>query len=434
MDKNDLIRRIEAKKKELAPKLTAYQELTDGAVDENNKPRAFTAEEFEKHERIGTEVNALNAEITVAQAMLKALRFSDAEDEKTAESYNLSGADKLPQASEEYKNDFCDFLRNGAKDGSKLYGHFAGGNFQNLEGTSPSTGTVLIPTILERTIMQEAAARSPLMMVSRVINIATRKNQIPFIGDIGVLAPRGEAESYVKTEPAMAAKVLDIFNFGGLFPVSMELIEDADGLEAMFGPVFGRALAETVEEYGLKGTGGKTAFTDLAGDAVTLTITGKVPPGILTLGTGIVPSVAAGAVAAVSYDDVVKLKQGVESQAARRGVYLLAKAFETAALLLKDTTGRPLWTPSMSVGQPATLNGSNYYVSDRLAAPGASAVSALFGDFANAHTIAIKKGLTVKTSDHFYFGNNMRAVAADVRMGALVGYNQSIAKLAHPAE
>lgn len=432
MDRNDLIRRIDAKKTELAPRLVEYEKLVAGAVDEKKETRPFTAEEFERHEKIAVEVNALNSEITTARAMLKAIEFSDAEDEQTASDMRLSGVEKLPQASEEYKEDFCDFIRNGAKDGSKLYSHF-GANFQNLEGTSPSTGSVLIPTTLERKILQETAKLSPLMAISRVINIATRKNQIPFIGDIGVLAPRGEAESYVKTEPTLANKNLDIFNFGGLFPVSMELLEDSDGLEAMFGPVFGRALAETVEEYGLKGTGGQTAFTDLSGNPTTLTITNKVPPGILTQAAGIVPPVTGSAVATIAYQDIVNLKQGVVAEARRTGVYLLSAGFETQSLALKGTDGRPMWAPSMIAGQPATLNGSGYYVSDRLADPIKNGTSALFGAFATAHTIAIRKGLTVKTSDHFYFGNNMRAVAADVRFGALVGYNKMIAKLVHPA-
>jgi HK97 family phage major capsid protein len=433
MDPQDLLRIITASKEALGPKLKAYDDLVKAAVDKDGNPRAFTGEEFTAHENIGKEINGLNSQILTAQSALQATRLIEATDDRTAEQLGLAGRDKLPHAQDSYREDFLAFVKSDGKDRSKLEAHFAGDQFLNITGTSPSTGSVLIPRILERTILQEAAKQSPLLMISNVRNIATRLNQIPFISDIGVMAPRSEAEAYSLTEPTIAGKNLDIFNFGGLIPVSIELMEDAEELERSFGSVWGRALADTVEEYGLKGTGGQVAFKNLAGSDVTLTITGKVPPGILTLGSGIVPSIAAAAHNALGYDDIVKVKQGVTASARANGVYLLGNDAETRCLLLKDTTGRPIWMPSLVAGQPATLNGSAYYVSDRIADVAATAVSMLFGDFAGAHQIAIKKGLTIKRSDHFYFGNGMVAFAGDVRMGALVGRNLAIAKLTHPA-
>lgn len=433
MDPQDLLRIINSSKEALGPKLKAYDDLVKAAVDSDGKPRAFTGEEFTAHENIGKEINALNSQIVTAQSALKATRLIEATDDRTAEQLGLAGREKLPHAQDSYREDFLAFVKAGAKDTSKLEAHFAGTEFLNITGTSPSTGSVLVPRVLERNILQEAAKNSPLLMISNVRNISSRANQIPFISDIGVMGPRAEAEAYVLTDPAIEGKNLDIFNFGALIPVSLELLEDAEELERSFASVWGRALADTVEEYGLLGAGGQTAFKNLAGADVTLTITGKVPPGILTLGSGTVPSIAAAAVAAIGYDDIVKVKQGVNASARRQGVYFLGNDAETRCLLLKDTTGRPLWMPSLVAGQPASLNGSAYYVSDRIAAAGASAVSMLFGDFAGAHQIAIKKGLTIKRSDHFYFGNNMVAFAGDVRMGALVGRKLAIAKLTHPA-
>lgn len=432
MDKQDLIRIISAKKEELKPKLAAYEDLTKKAVDDKGQPRAFTAEEFQTHEKIGLEINQCNSEIITAQAALKAVRLSDEQDDKTANDLGLSGGHKLPTASDEYQEKFCNFIAGGAQDPRELHAITRGHDIHNLTGTSPSTGTVLVPRELERGILQEAAAQSPLLMISNVRTTTSRALQIPFMGYLGVLAPRAEAESYVLTEPVIEGKNIDIHNFGGLFPVSVELSEDADELNAAFSRLWGQALADTVEEYGLLGATGKTSFTNLAGSGVTLTITGKVPPGILTLGDTIVGAVAAAANNALGYDDIIKLKQGVKAGARSRGVYLIGNDFETRALLLKDSTGRPIWSPSLVVGQPATLNGSSYYVSDKLAAVGASAVTALFGDFSGAHDIVIRKGLTVKRSEHFYFGNNMLAIAGDVRMGAIVGRKLSIAKLAHP--
>ena len=435
MDRNDLLRRIDAKKAELGPKLATYQKIIDGAVDDSGKPRAFTAEELGKHDQLGQEIQVLNSELTTAKAMLRVLDMSNESDERTASEFGLSGANKLPHASDEYREDFRAFMAAGAKAESagKLYGHFAGRNFENLTGTSPSTGSVLIPTTLERTILMEAAKESPLLSLSAVTMIDARKTQVPFIGEIGVMAPRGEAENYVKGEPELASKALDMFNFGSLFPVANELMDDAETLESTFGEIYGRAFGETVEEYGLKGTGGQTAFTSLADAAVTLTITGKVPPGILTLAAGTVPAYTTAAATAVAYADIIGLMQKVKPSAKRGATFMVSKGFETAVLLLVDSTGRPIWMPSLAAGVPATLCGAPYAVSDKLGAVEASATTALFGDFKRGHRIGIRKGLTVKTSGHFYFGNNSMAVAADVRFGALVLLKEYIAKLVQKA-
>ena len=51
----------------------------------------------------------------------------------------------------------------------------------------------------------------------------TLHSQIPFMGEIGVLAPRKEAEAYAGYDPSLSAKQIDIYNYGGLFRVSQEL-------------------------------------------------------------------------------------------------------------------------------------------------------------------------------------------------------------------
>ncbi|RYD42189.1 MAG: phage major capsid protein, partial [Verrucomicrobiaceae bacterium] len=177
------------------------------------------------------------------------------------------------------------------------------------------------------------------------------------------------------------------------------------------------------------GTGGQTAFTNQAGSGMTVTLAGRVCPGIRTLAAGTVPVVVALAAAAVAYDDVVKLKQAVVPEARQGGVYVISGDFETKALLLKDTTGRPIWTPSMIAGQAAQINGSPYEVSSKLDAATTGLNPAMFGNFKQGHRIAIRKGLMIKTSGHYLFGNGMIAVAGDVRWGAMVKYEKYIARL-----
>lgn len=432
MDRNDLLRREAALKNELQPKLEAYREVAEGAKNDKGEDRAFSADEWGKHEGLSAEISNLTNQLQSTKAALKAVDLSNAEDDKTAATLGLSGREKLPQASDEYAERFMDVMRGelNKQDAAELAKMIGNAElFQNITGTSPSTGAVLIPTVIETEILSEAAAESPLLMISDVMSISSKLNSIPFVADIGVLAPRAEGEEYARTEPTIAAKTLNIFNFGGLFPVSMELMEDAPQFERTFSRLAARALADTVEEYGLKGATGQTGFTNLAGSGVTLTITGKVPPGILTLADTIVPDPTAGAATTVSYADVVNLMQAVKPSARRRGVFSFSTQFETAVMLLADLQGRPLWVPAVMAGQPSQLMGKPYYVSNELGAVAANATPALFGDFSSAHKIAIKKGMTIKRSEHFYFGNNMLAVAMDLRFGSLVLFKEFIAKL-----
>ncbi|MEK7952777.1 phage major capsid protein [Luteolibacter soli] len=426
MDRQDIIRRIAATTALITPKLGEYEALikeTKGK-GENGADRPFTAEEMTKHVTLGKEINVLNSSLSTDKGMLKALDLSNASDDATAEQMNLPGREKLPQASDEYFEKFQALGRVGFN-----AARMDPEQFKALSTVSPSTGAVLIPTVIEQAILMEAASLCPLMRISGVEMTSTIHGQIPFMGELGVLAPRKETEAYAGYDPTLSAKAIDIYNYGGLFPVSQEIMDDAAGLPGAFARVWGRAYASTIEEYGWKGTGGQTAFFNQAGGAITVTLAGRVCPGIRTQNSTVVPVVVALAAAAVAYDDVVKLKQAVVPEARAGGVYVISTDFETKALLLKDTTGRPIWTPSMIAGQPAQINGSPYEVSSKLDAATTGLNPAFFGNFKQGHRIAVRKGLTIKTSEHYLFGNGMIAVAGDVRWGSLVEYNAYLARL-----
>ena len=78
-------------------------------------------------------------------------------------------------------------------------------------------------------------------------------------------------------------------------------------------------------------------------------------------------------------------------------------------------------------------NSSSSFLAEATTAVAATANSAFFGNFKRGHKIVIRKGLVVKTSDHYLFGNGMIAVAGDARWGATVKYKNYIARLNHPA-
>lgn len=93
-----------------------------------------------------------------------------------------------------------------------------------------------------------------------------------------------------------------------------------------------------------------------------------------------------GQTATVTYDDLIDLIHSVNSAYRARGAsFMLADSSLKVLRKLKDTTGRPIWTPgdaeSITNGAPATLCGYTYTVNDDMPAMAANAKSIAFGDF-----------------------------------------------------
>lgn len=93
-----------------------------------------------------------------------------------------------------------------------------------------------------------------------------------------------------------------------------------------------------------------------------------------------------GQTTSVIYDDLIDLIHSVNAAYRRRGAqFMLADSSLKVIRKLKDTTGRPIWTPgdseSVANAAPATICGHAYTVNDDMPAMAANAKSIAFGDF-----------------------------------------------------
>jgi HK97 family phage major capsid protein len=83
----------------------------------------------------------------------------------------------------------------------------------------------------------------------------------------------------------------------------------------------------------------------------------------------------------VIYDDLIDLKHSV-NRAYRAGAKYMMNDLSVAVVSkLKDTTGRPIWVPSVIAGAPDTLCGFPVAINDDVAVMAANARSIAFGDF-----------------------------------------------------
>ena len=112
----------------------------------------------------------------------------------------------------------------------------------------------------------------------------------------------------------------------------------------------------------------------------------------------------------VIYDDLIDLIHSVNS--AYRGNARFMFRDSTLAVLrkMKDTTGRPIWTPgdseSITNGAPATICGYQYTVNDDVAAMAANAKSIAFGDFSKFIIRDVAGSTTMRRFDDSAFALN----------------------------
>lgn len=82
----------------------------------------------------------------------------------------------------------------------------------------------------------------------------------------------------------------------------------------------------------------------------------------------------------VIYEDLVDLKHSVNRAYRSNAKYMMNDLSVAIVSKLKDTTGRPIWVPSVDVGAPDTLLGHAVQINDDVAVMAASAKSIAFGD------------------------------------------------------
>lgn len=119
-----------------------------------------------------------------------------------------------------------------------------------------------------------------------------------------------------------------------------------------------------------------------------------------TLPDGIIPKASTGKTGTtgqtltVTYDDLVDLKHSVNRAYRANGKFMLNDLSVAVVSKIKDTTGRPIWNPSIINGAPDTLLGFPVVVNDDMAVMAANAKSIAFGDLSK-YTIRDVSGTTV---------------------------------------
>ncbi len=366
------------------------RELADTAAEEN---RAFTAEEQGKWDALNSELDALDKRIGGVLDQEK--RAKDADDAFNA----LTGkpvtgpAGSTPAPGGGSQGELRKFFSGGA--GRTFDVRPPAGqpvDFRALSKLTAAAGLNTVPTSFYNQLVAHLIEVSGVMQASpTVLNTNSGEAlQIPKTTAHSTAAIVAEAGTIGTSEPTFGQVTLTSFKYGDLMQVSRELVDDTGvDLEGYLAMQVGRALGNALGAHLITGTG-----TGQPRGAVTDATLGK------TGGTGVA--------GAPIYDDLVDLQYSVISpyRSSRSCYWVLRDASVATLRKIKDTTGQPIWQPSMQLGAPDMLLGKPLVTDPFVAAVGLSAKSILFGDWSQ-YFVRMVGGLRFERSDDFAFSTDL---------------------------
>ncbi len=115
---------------------------------------------------------------------------------------------------------------------------------------------------------------------------------------------------------------------------------------------------------------------------------------------------ASGSTVTVAYDDLVELKHSVNRAYRAQAKFMINDSSVATLSKLKDTTGRPIWVPSLTADAPDTLLGHAVAVNDDMPVMAANAKSILFGDLSKYHIRDVAGTAALRRFDDSAFALN----------------------------
>lgn len=247
-----------------------------------------------------------------------------------------------------------------------------------MSTTTPAEGGYTVPAEIAAMVIEKLKAFGGMRDVASILTTASG-GALNFptsdgTGEVGEIV--GENAAAAAGDVTFGTIALPVFKYGSKkIALPVELIQDS--AIDVIGFVINR-LAERIARIQ------NTHFTVGAGT----TVPDGVIPKSATGKTG-----TTGQTLTVIYDDLVDLKHSVNRAYRRNARYMMNDLSVAVVSKLKDTTGRPIWTPAITLDAPDVLNGYPVAINDDMAVMAANAKSIAFGDFSK-YTIRDVAGST----------------------------------------
>jgi len=328
---------------------------------DNSGSAALPKGDQEQYDRLTIEINDLHDAIAQEQKLLDLMADEHFKDVTPA---NKSNAEPVDVNRSGYQN----WLKNGL-DGLTKEEMAAYRN--TMSTTTGSEGGFTVPSLIANSLISSLKNYSSMRNVAEII---TTQSGGPLAyptsdgtAEVGEIVPENTQATALDVVFGTAA--LNCYKFSSkVVAVPMELLQDSGiDIEAMVNNRLAERIGRINNQLFTTGTG-----------------TGQ-PFGIVTrASSGAVLST--GKTVTFDFDDLVNLQESIDDSYNMGGnaKFMLSQSARRTLRKLKDTAGRPIWTPGYELGAtagiPDLLMGSQVVINNDMAVPAANAKSIIYGD------------------------------------------------------
>lgn len=398
------------------------KDMDDLGAKRVEEKRAFTKEENEKFDTLLDEADQINRSITNLRKLEEQRGLSNESVEREAEKRG-KGVDETAELRKKESVAFRKWMITGSMEN---HNEEERNIMKDLQKRAQSAGTTtaggfLIPEGFSFEVDKALKDFGGVRQVARIITTSTG-NDIPYpkFNDTGNTGEQlDENTEAAEQDITFGSTTLKAYKYSSkAIIVSDELMQDsAFNIEQMLAEAFAIRIGRITNLRNTTGTGSSQA------------------QGVVTASTAISTTAAA---AAISFDDLINLKYGLDPAYRNNAVFMLNDSTLKAIIKLSIGTDydTPLWQASYREGAPDTILGHKYVINQDMASIGASAKSVLFGDFSH-YIIREVQGIWMKRmTDKYALQFSTGFVMGRRESGHYVGTtgNQSAIKhLAHAA-
>lgn len=378
----------------------SYKNLVELKNDKIDKAEKILADaEVNKRELTEDEAAELAEILDDVKRIKDALKISDelddSKDKQQKQEPTPAGSDNKPTQAQQDTRAFENFIR------GRVVHERAG------ELTKTDNGAV-IPTTIAQQIVKKVYDVSPVLQRSQKYNVKG-KLTIPYYDttDGGITVAYAEEFTPLTSSNGKFKNIsLDGFLAGALSKISNSLINNSQfDIVSFVVNQMGEDIARFIERELLIGTSNKVT-------------------GLSTLTN----SVTAAAQAAITADEVVKLKDSIKDVFQNNAIWIMSPATRTALRLLKGTDGHYLLNDDITSPFGTVLLGKPVYVSDNMPNMAKGATAIYYGDMTGLAT-KFSENITTQVLREKYVDEHATGVISWFEFDSKVQDAQKLAKL-----
>lgn len=379
---------------------------------DDSKDKKWTAEDQVKYDNLTGEITDIDARVEREQKLL-----------------DLAAEEKVTKRDPKEKNDdplsdikiFDSWMRRGEKGLSAEQAHKL---YNTMSTTTGSEGGYTVPTTVASELIESLKLYGGMRAVAQLLTTA-QGNPLSYpstdgTAEVGELLAENTAAAAL--DPSFGTVGLNVYKYSSkIIAVPIELLQDSSvDIEAFVRRRIVERIGRIENQHFTTGTG-----TDQPRGIVTAASAGKV-------GT-------TGQTLTVIYDDLVDLLESVDEayQLGANCKFMFSQSIRKLLRKLKDTAGRPIWTPGYEAGitaaAPDLLLGKEVALNNDMAVPAANAKTIIYGDLSK---YIIRDAMSVslmRFDDSAYASKGQVGFLAFIRSGGNLMDTAAVKYYAHSA-